>query len=231
MVKRLKLKKAKAKKRSTHPRTQAEMTAAYDARKNHGAITDNTPVAPIEIVDPHGTNPGDKIVTFRSLRSDPIASIHARGSITDIQYDAARRYQRLYELTQIGMVQAIDPAKPAVDGGRFSDGNTDARMRAADTLAAINKELGWSAAWLFDILVAEMTLRDACAKRGMFSKQEQIGATLILTEALSSVAVELGLMTAPDVPVIPPDASEKPQAPKTPAKQVVSAERMHPFHP
>lgn len=236
-MKGIALKKTNAKRDRRQPKTLAEVNRAraYDATGRHGRLTLNTPTALIEIVDPHAAEPGDKIITYRSLRSDPIAAIHAQDGVNDIQYDAARRMQGLYERSQIGSIQAMDCAKPKVDGGMFSDGNTDSRLKAQATLDRINAALNRrDAAWLFDILMLGLTLHDACAKRGRFAQDGTVDKEFLryagkhLGECLNEVAVELGLMTAPQVPVIPYEPGEQPRKAR---KHAISGERQHPFHP
>ncbi len=214
-------------KRGTRIR-RAEITEACDARQRHGKLTINTPVGPIEIIDPHGSNPGDTIITFRSLRSDPIAEIHARGGITDIQYDAGRGYQRLYERSQIGSVQAMDLTKPYIDGGGIGESNTDDQLRVYEILKGVNSALGKrAAALLHDVLVLELIVRDAAAKRGLFSDRQINYLGKCLADALDDVAIELGLMSAPQIPAIPRPPGARRDKPRNKA---VPRGRIHPFN-
>jgi hypothetical protein len=46
----------------------------------------NAEVAPVEVDDPFALEPGDKIVTLRSLRNYPLGRLHSRRQIDEAQY-------------------------------------------------------------------------------------------------------------------------------------------------
>jgi hypothetical protein len=50
----------------------------------------NAEVAAVEVDDPLGLDPGDKIVTLRSIRNDPLARLHTHRQIDEAQYQGGR---------------------------------------------------------------------------------------------------------------------------------------------
>jgi hypothetical protein len=69
-----------------------------------------------------------------SLRDDAIGRMHARRQVDAAQYQAARTYQQLYDRATIGTLSPADPSRIRVDGGRFPDPISAARMAAAKRL-------------------------------------------------------------------------------------------------
>lgn len=101
----------------------------------------NAQVAHDVVTDPYGRD-GEKIAVFRSTRDDILAEMKSRGEIDQAQYDAGRKYERYAEQAEIGNVQAIDPGKEAVDGGRGYEGITDSQIDAVRHLAEAARVLG-----------------------------------------------------------------------------------------
>jgi hypothetical protein len=54
---------------------------------------------------------GGKIVVTGSLRDDPLGGLHARKHIDDVQFRAGLFLLELFELAEIGSIQAMDPGK------------------------------------------------------------------------------------------------------------------------
>jgi hypothetical protein len=50
----------------------------------------NAEVAAVEVDDPFGLEPGDKIVTLRSVRKDPLGRLHTHHQIDEAQYLGGR---------------------------------------------------------------------------------------------------------------------------------------------
>lgn len=81
-----------------------------------------------------------RLRVVRSLRDDPLASMHARGWVDDVQFEAGRKWQFAHMRSEIGVVKAIDPSKEAVDGGMMME--PDERVSAALLdMARAKKEL------------------------------------------------------------------------------------------
>src|ERR1700691_771995 len=77
----------------------------------------NAEVAAIEVDDPLGLDPGDKIVTLRSIRNDPLARLHTHRQIDEAQYQGGRAFQDDWEKAERGP-RAVDPSREYVDGGQ-----------------------------------------------------------------------------------------------------------------
>lgn len=97
--------------------------------------------APMEVEDPMGLEPGDKIVVTRQLRGDPLARLHTHHQIDEAQYHAGRCYQHDWEIAERG-ARAIDPTKEAVDGGRMPEPITDSQAKARKRLKEVRVHLG-----------------------------------------------------------------------------------------
>lgn len=101
----------------------------------------NAMVAIDTVKDPYGQN-GERIAVVRSIRDDILAEMKARGEIDQAQFDAGRLYEKYAEQAEIGSVQAIDPRKEAVDGGRGYDGISDRQIDAVRCLSEAARVLG-----------------------------------------------------------------------------------------
>jgi hypothetical protein len=101
----------------------------------------NAQVAVAVVPDPYG-EPGEKITVLRSLRDDILQEMLSRGEIDQAQFDAGRKYERYAEQAEIGNVQAVDPRKEAVDGGRGYEGLTDRQINAVRCLSEAARVLG-----------------------------------------------------------------------------------------
>lgn len=138
----------------------------------------NAQVAAVEVDDPFGLEPGDKIVVLRSTRDDPLAEMKARGFIDDCDYEAGRRWQRAYEDSEIGGLCGIDPSKEAVDGGRMRDPISDRRDEAGRELKRARDSLKGSN-WLIVVVlgtrkslldVARETAGPLCSHEGAYKR-------------------------------------------------------------
>src|SRR3972149_3352384 len=110
---------SKRKMRRVSPQHRAAIELIHDRRGMDLPI--NAQVAPIPVDDPYGTETGEKIVVFRSLRDDPIGAMHARNQVDQAQYAAARHWQRCYEAGEISGAQAIDTTKEGGVRGRLAE--------------------------------------------------------------------------------------------------------------
>lgn len=119
----------------------------------------NAMVAIDTVKDPYGQN-GERIAVVRSIRDDILAEMKSRGEIDQAQYDAGRKYERYAEQAEIGNVQAIDPRKEAVDGGRGYEGLSDRQINAVRQLSEAARVLGAK---------GEMVVRTVLIDRKRFS--------------------------------------------------------------
>jgi hypothetical protein len=97
--------------------------------------------AGIDVDDPHGTKPAEKIRVQRQLRADPLARLHSHRQIDEAQYRAGRIYQKDCE-TLLRGVRSIDPAQERVDGGMPAEPLTEIQIRARKRLADMERVLG-----------------------------------------------------------------------------------------
>ena len=92
----------------------------------------NAEVAAIEVDDPLALEPGEKIVTLRSIRNDPLAKLHSHRQIDEAQYQGGRAFQDDWEQAERGP-RAVDPT-PGIcrwRAGAGADHGTPAQGRAA----------------------------------------------------------------------------------------------------
>jgi hypothetical protein len=135
-VTRIRLVSTKLKRRAEpwRPRGQ-KVKAAGD--KSFAVPPRHPAVLPVEVADPYGAG---KILAMRSVRNDPLGSLHAHRQIDDHQYEAGRLYQRDVEVSEQGL-RAIDPTREKVDGGLpaelLSDAQQDARASRKGAEAAM----------------------------------------------------------------------------------------------
>jgi hypothetical protein len=86
-------------------------------------------VAAIEVDDPLGLEPGEKIVTLRSIRNDPLGRLHSHRQIDEAQYQSGRAFQEDWEKAERGP-QAVDPTREYVDGGQAREPITERQRKA-----------------------------------------------------------------------------------------------------
>jgi hypothetical protein len=69
---------ARAKRRRPH-----DPAKVHDRRSRD--LPRNAEVAAVEVDDPLGMEPGDKIVTLRSIRNDPLGRMHSHRHVDEAQ--------------------------------------------------------------------------------------------------------------------------------------------------
>jgi hypothetical protein len=127
----------------------------------------NTEVVEIEVDDPLGLEPGEKIVTLRSIRNDPLGRLHSHHQIDEVQYQGGRAFQSDWEKAERGP-QAVDPSREYVDGARTREPVTEAQRKAVLRLNRIERELGADgAALVHEVLVQGMTMEQVGQRRGL----------------------------------------------------------------
>lgn len=152
-------------------------------------------VAPIEVDDPYGLEPGDQIGVVRQLRGDPLAALHSRKQISEEQYYGGRAYQRDFEAAERGP-QAIDPTKEKVDGGRPPEPLQDGQVKALESLKQAHRALGQSGAALAKgFLIDRLTIEQVCQSRGLFGIREKLYIGRRIRECLNELAVIYGFAT------------------------------------
>jgi hypothetical protein len=150
---------------------RAKRRKPYDPSKVHDRrsrdLLRNADVASVEVDDPLGLDPGDKIVTLRSHRNDPLARLHSRRQIDEAQYQGGRAFQNDWEKAERGP-QAVDPSREYVDGGQFREPITESQRKAVLRLNRIERELGADGSTLVhEVLILGMTMEQASERRGL----------------------------------------------------------------
>src|ERR1700686_1880563 len=136
---------------------RAKRNSQHKAQKVHDRRSTDLPrnaeVAAVEVDDPLGLEPGEKIVTLRSLRNDPLGKLHSHRQIDEAQFQGGRAFQDDWEKAERGP-QAVDPTREYVDGGRAREPITERQRKAALRLNRAERELGAHGAALDRLLRA-----------------------------------------------------------------------------
>jgi len=151
---------------------------------------------PMEVEDPMGLDPGDKIVVSRNTRNDPLANLHSRRQIEEAQYQGGRAFQADWERAERGP-QAIDPTKEAVDGGRIPEPFTEGQRKAVLRLNRCERELGSDGSALcHDVLIHGMTMAQVGQRRGLSGERWEKYFGTRFRECLDRLSVIYGFATA-----------------------------------
>jgi hypothetical protein len=151
---------ARAKRNKSH-----KLTKVHDRRSRD--LLRNAEVAAIEVDDPLALEPGEKIVTLRSIRNDPLARLHTHHQIDEAQYQGGRAFQDDWEKAERGP-QAIDPTREYVDGGQAREPITESQRKAVLRLNRAERELGADgSALVHEVLVLGMTMEQIGQRRGV----------------------------------------------------------------
>src|SRR6202041_3660491 len=101
--------------RAKRSKRQYKTAKVHDRRSRD--LPRNAEVAAVEVDDPLALEPGEKIVTLRSIRNDPLGRLHSHRQIDEAQYQSGRAFQDDWEKAERGP-QAVDPSREYVDGGQ-----------------------------------------------------------------------------------------------------------------
>ena len=130
-------------------------------------LTRNAEVAAVEIDDPMGLEPGDKIVTLRSIRNDPLGRLHAHRHLDEAQYQGGRAFQGDWEKAERGP-QAVDPSREYVDCAQMREPITEGQRKAVLRLNRAERELGADGAVLVhEVLILGMTMEQVTLRRAL----------------------------------------------------------------
>lgn len=152
----------------------------------------NAQVSPAIVDDPYSDR-GEKLQLLRSTRDDPLAGMLSRDQIDEAQFKAGRKWQQLHESSTIGAIQAIDPGKEAVDGGKMRDFLTDRQIRAFEELSKAAAELGgFGGSLIFRILAERKSISEAADFFGCRSQREVDYIGRRFRECLETLAVHWG---------------------------------------
>lgn len=152
-------------------------------------------IAPVEVDDPY--SPGEKILTARVLRDDPLGRLHDRSQIDEAQFLAGRSFQDDFEEAERGP-RPIDPSKEAVDGGLMPEPITEGQRKAAIRLATAHRKLGADGSALaHDVLIHGRTMAGVAAMRGLQGRRWEEYFGLRFRECLNCLAKLYGFATEP----------------------------------
>jgi hypothetical protein len=155
----------------------------------------NAEVAAIEVDDPLALEPGEKIVTLRSIRNDPLARLHTHRQIDEAQYQGGRAFQDDWEKAERGP-QAVDPTREYVDGGRAREPITEGQRKAVLRLNRAERELGAvGAALVHEVLILGLTIEQIGQRRGLRAQRWTDYFARRFRECLDRLALIYGFAT------------------------------------
>jgi hypothetical protein len=165
----------------------------YDRRSRD--LPRNAEVAAVEVDDPLGLDPGDKIVTLRSIRNDPLARFHTHRQIDEAQYRGGRSFQDDWEKAERGP-QAVDLSREYVDGGQFREPITERQRKAVLRLNRVERELGADgSALVHEVLILGMTMEQISQRRGLRGQRWLDYFSRRFRECLDRLALIYGFAT------------------------------------
>jgi hypothetical protein len=177
-------------------RKQPRSTRIHDRRSKD--LPRNAEVAAIEVDDPLALEPGEKIVTLRSLRNDPLGRLHSHHQIDEAQYQGGRAFQDDWERAERGP-QAVDPTREYVDGGRPREPITERQRKAVLRLNRAERELGADgSALVHEVLVLALTMEQVGQRRGVRGQRWIDYFARRLRECLDRLALIYGFATEKD---------------------------------
>jgi hypothetical protein len=139
------------------------LTKIHDRRSRD--LPRNAEVAAVEVDDPLALEPGEKIVTLRSIRNDPLGRMHSYRHLDEAQYQGGRAFQDDWEKAERGP-RAIDPTREYVDGGRTREPITERQRRAVLRLNRAERELGADgSALVHEVLILGLTMEQIAQRR------------------------------------------------------------------
>ena len=168
----------------------------------------NAEVAPVEVDNPLGLEPGEKIVALRSIRNDPLGRLHSHRQIDEAQYQAGRAFQDDWERAERGP-QAVDPGREYVDGVQAREPITEGQRKAVLRLNRAERDLGADgSALVHDVLVRGMTMEQVRQRRGLCTQRWNDYFSRRFRECLDRLALLYGFATE-KVPRTTPSLSDR----------------------
>jgi hypothetical protein len=163
-------------------------------RRSHD-LPRNAEVAAVEVDDPLALEPGEKIVTLRSIRNDPLGRMHSHRQLDEAQYQGGRAFQSDWEKAERGP-QAVDPTREYVDGTRSREAITEGQRKAVLRLNRAERELGADgAALVHEVLILGMTMEQIAQRRALPGQRWIDYFAKRLRECLDRLALIYGFAT------------------------------------
>jgi hypothetical protein len=174
---------------------RAKRNTAYRQSKSHDRrsrdLPRNAEVVAVEVDDPLALEPGEKIVTLRSIRNDPLGRLHSHRQLDEAQYQGGRAFQADWEKAERGP-QAVDPTREYVDGVRI----TERQRKAVLRLNRAERELGADgAALVHEVLILGMTMEQIGQRRGLRAQRWLDYFARRFQECLDRLALIYGFAT------------------------------------
>jgi hypothetical protein len=179
---------ARAKRNKSH-----RLAKAHDRRSRDLPL--NAEVAAIEVDDPLALEPGEKIVTLRSIRNDPLGRLHSHRQIDEAQYQGGRAFQNDWEKAERGP-QAVDPTREYVDGVQKREPITEGQRRAVLRLSRAERELGaYGAALVHEVLIMGLSMEQIGQRRNLRTQRWSDYFSRRFRECLDRLALIYGFAT------------------------------------
>ncbi|CAN7424667.1 hypothetical protein LJR220_003823 [Bradyrhizobium sp. LjRoot220] len=174
---------------------------AHDRRSRD--LLHNAEVAAVEVDNPLALGPGEKIVTLRSIRNDPLARLHSHRQVDEAQYQGGRAFQGDWERAERGL-RAVDPTREYVDGAQMREPITEGQRKAVLRLNRAERELGADgSALVHDVLVHGLTMEQVGQKRGLSTQRWKDYFARRFCECLDRLALIYGFATGDPVKAPP----------------------------
>ena len=172
---------------------QRKQTKVHDRRSKD--LLRNAEVVAVEVDDPLALEPGEKIVTLRSIRNDPLGRLHSHRQIDEAQYQGGRAFQSDWEKAERGP-RAVDPTREYVDGGRMAEPITEGQRKAVLRLNRAERELGADgSALVHEVLIQGITMEQIGQRRGLRTQRWADYFARRLRECLDRLAQIYGFAT------------------------------------
>jgi hypothetical protein len=179
---------ARAKRSKSH-----KLAKIHDRRSRDLPL--NAEVAAVEVDDPLALEPGEKIVTLRSIRNDPLGRLHSHRQVDEAQYQGGRAFQNDWEKAERGP-QAVDPTREYVDGVQTREPITEGQRKAVLRLNRVNSELGADgAALVHEVLILGLTMEQVGQRRALRTQRWNDYFSRRFRECLDRLALIYGFAT------------------------------------
>jgi hypothetical protein len=178
---------------------RAKRSRAHRSAKVHDRRAQDLPrnaeVAEVEVDDPLALEPGEKIVTLRSIRNDPLGRLHSHHQIDEAQYQGGRAFQDDWEKAERGP-RALDPTREYVEEAHSREPITERQRKAVLRLNRVERELGADGSMLVrEVLILGMTMEQIGERRALRGQRWMDYFAKRLRECLDRLALIYGFAT------------------------------------
>jgi hypothetical protein len=175
-------------------RSTSQRFAKLQNRRSHD-LPRHAEFVSVEVDNPLGLEPGDKIVALRSIRNDPLGRSHSHRQIDEAQYQAGRAFQDDWERAERGP-QAVDPCREYFDGVQAREPITESQRKAVLRLNRAERDLGADgSALVHDVLVRGLTMEQVGQRRCLSSQRWKDYFSRRFQQCLDRLALLYGFAT------------------------------------